>query len=179
MEDDTGDMRNSLTPIIMVFVGMIIVTGLLIPFLLDLTQEDPYCVGDAVSYSPTTNIPGAVYSYGGSLLDNSEYTTDGNGTILIRFTDAGTYTFEVYAETQNPHQTAVQTYDVHVGERGQYHDYKPLLLVIPVLLFVGMIVFILGRRISGGGSGGGLDGISMGNMGTIDITGGFRRHGSR
>lgn len=179
MEDDEG-ITGTITPILMVFIGMVIVSGLMIPFLLELT-EDPLAVeGNTYSYSPDTNLD-AVYSYGGTLLDHSQYTLNSDGSITIELTEKGTYTFEVYATSYHPYQTAVQTFDVEVGEYSPYHDYKPLLMVIPVLLFVGLILYALGRRVgSEGGEGGdGFGGMSFGGGGGRDISGGFGRSGSR
>lgn len=178
--DVEEDMGSHLTPIIVIFIGLVIVTGLLIPFLLDLTHDPSVAVGDSQTYSPTSNFDSynVEYSYGGTLLDHSEYVINEDGSITISFTEKGKFTFEVSAQSHHPFQSVTQVYDVEVGEYSGYSEYKPLLMVIPVLLLVGLILYALGRRIGGDG-GGGLDGLALSGGGIIDVSGGFRRHGSR
>lgn len=166
-------MQRSITPIMLTFIGMIIVGALLIPFLLDLTDEPMREVGDTYTYSPATNFEDAEFTFGGTILDHSQYTVE-DGTIRMTFTEEGTYTFTVTATTHNPYQTVTQTARIEVGEYSEYHDYKPLLLLIPTMLIVGFMLMVLGRR------GGDSDGFGdMGYSGGGDIAGRFGRFGGR
>lgn len=146
------DMNKSITPIIMVFIGMIIISMLLIPFLMELTHEPDINQGSTLSYQPRTNLD-ADFTYSGTLLEHSQYTIDPEtDAITITFTQEGTFTLVVTATSHNPYQTATQTIEYEVGEYGEYHDYKPLLLLVPTMLFVSFMLIVLGRR--GGDSGG-------------------------
>lgn len=164
------DMEKSITPIILTFIGLIIVGTLLIPFLLDLTHEPDREIGDTFTYSPRTNIE-AEFTYGGTLLEHSQYSIT-DGTIRVTFTEEGTYTLIVIATSHQPYQTAQQTITIEVGDYGQYHDTKPLLLLIPTMLFVGFMIMLLGRRKDGGGGFGDESGFGDG-----DIAGKFGRGG--
>lgn len=166
------DMEKSITPIVLTFIGLIIVGVLLIPFLLELTHEPDIQAGDTISYSPRTSIDAEI-TYGGTLLDHSTYVLDGN-KITITTVDEGTFTLVVTATTHHPEQTAVQTITVEVGEYSKYHDYKPMLLLVPTMLFVGFMLLLLGRK---GGDSGGFG--EIGYSGGGDIAGRFGRFGGR
>lgn len=149
------DMRSSITPIILAFVGLIVVGSVLVPLLLDLVHEPDVEPGDSVSYTPDTNIP-ATFTYSGTIFDHADCIVQGN-TIDITFRDEGIYTLVITATSQHPYQEATQTVTVEVGQYGQYHDYKPLLLLIPTMFLVGFMLLVLGRRGGEGGEGFGVE----------------------
>ena len=166
-------MNKSITPIIMVFIGMIIISMLLIPFLMELTAEADVEQGSTHTYTPETNLD-ATFSYSGTLLEHSQYVIDPvTGGITITFTQEGTYQLVVTATSHNPYQTATQTITYEVGEYGEYHDYKPLLFLVPTMLFVSFMLIVLGRRGGDSGGFGGDGGFSSGG----DISGKFGRGG--
>ena len=166
------DMQKSINPIILAFIGMIIVGMLLIPFLLDLTHEPDINQGSTVSYQPRTNLD-ADFTYSGTLLDHSQYTIDPEtDEITITFTEEGTYTLIVTATSHNPYQTATQTIEYEVGDYSEYHDYKPLLLLVPTMFLVAFMMLVLGRKSGGDGFGD-----DSGFGGGSDIAGKFGRGG--
>ena len=168
------DMQKSITPIILALIGLIIVGALLIPFLLDITEEPDIETGGTWGYTPTTNLD-ADFTYSGTLLDHSQYTIDPEtGGITVTFTEEGTYTLTVTATSHNPYQTATQTISIEVGEYGEYHDYKPLLLLIPTMFIVAFMMLVLGRARGGDYDGFGGD---SGFGGGSDIAGKFGRGG--
>lgn len=168
------DVESSINPIILVFIGLIIVGSLLIPFLIDLTAEADIEPGDTWSYDPRVNIQDAEFSYSGTLLDHAEYEIIGN-VIQITFRDEGTFDLFITAVTHDPYQTATQKITIEVGQYSQYHDYKPLLLLIPTMLFVAFIITAIGRKVGGGGDDDGFG--EAGGFGGGDIAGKFGRGG--
>lgn len=167
------DVQKSITPIILALIGLVIVGALLIPFLLDITAEPDIEPGDTWSYTPTTNLDVDI-SYSGSLLEHSQYVIDPdtNG-ITVTFVDEGTYSLILTATTTAaPYQTATQTISIEVGEYGKYHDYKPLLLLIPTMFIVAFMMLVLNRARRGDDDGFG--GLGFGGDGS-DIAGRFGR----
>lgn len=170
-------MNNTITTLGLLFVGVIIVSAVLIPITLDLVGggDDYYKVGSEFSYTPVANLDDAEFTFSGSAMDVLTLSPDGT-TVSGTLDTVGSYTLVVTATTTQPTQTATQTITIRVGEGNydEYHDYRPLLLLVPTMLIVAFMVMALGRK-SGGDDGGFGDDSGFG--GGPDIAGKFGRRG--
>lgn len=166
-------MNNTITTLGLLFVGVIIVSAVLIPITIDLVGGDEtyFEVGSEFSYTPVTNLDDAEFTFSGSAMDVLTVSPDGT-TISGTLDTEGIYTLIVTATTTQPTQAATQTIPIRVGEHVDYHDYKPLLFLVPTMLLVAFMMLALGRKSGGDGFGD-----DSGFGGGPDIAGKFGRGG--
>lgn len=143
MSDGEGfTMNKTVTTIMTLLIGSIIVMAIFIPFVLDTVNEhDPDVTvdsGGTWSYTPVANLS-ATFSISGISAQYVEYEA---GTFSIAAPD-GDYRITIKAVSENPYQTAEQTFVLRFGEHSLFDDVSPLLLIIPVMVIIGLIIFAL------------------------------------
>ena len=155
MSDGEGfTMNKTVTTIMTLLIGSIIVMAIFIPFVLDTVTEHDADVtvdsGGTFSYTPNTNLSATFILSGIS----EQYVEYDGGTYRIAAPD-GDYRITIKAVSENPYQTAEQTFVLRFGDQSLFDDVSPLLLIIPVMVIIGLIIFALrGMGVSGkiGGS---------------------------
>lgn len=149
-EQDFTPKGVSLT-ISLALVGTIIVMCVLIPFIMDGAAYDydtEVTEGGTWSYTPQTNIP-AMFTFSGSATDHMDW----DGTTISITAPNGYYTLNIIATSENPYQTESQSITLRFGNN-YWDDIFPLLAVLPIMLIIGIILFVL-RRTAGVGMLGG------------------------
>ena len=150
MSDGEGfTMNKTVTTIMTLLIGSIIVMAIFIPFVLDTVTEHDADVtvdsGGTWSYTPAANLS-ATFSLSGISEQYVEYEA---GTYRIAAPD-GDYRITITAVSENPYQTAEQTFVLRFGDQSLFDDVSPLLLIIPVMVIIGLIIFALrGMGVSG------------------------------
>ena len=155
MSDGEGfTIHNTVMTIMTLIIGSIIVMAIFIPFVLDTVNEhDPDVTVDSGStwtYTPDANLS-ATFSISGIPMQYVEYE---GGTFRIAAPD-GDYRITIKAVSENPDQTTEETFVIRFGGHSLFDDVSPLLLVLPVMVIIGLIIFALrGMGVSGkiGGS---------------------------
>ena len=155
MSDGEGfTMNNTIMTIMTLLIGSIIVMAIFIPFVLDTVNDhDPDVTvdsGSTWSYTPAAD-PSATFSISGIPMQYVEFEA---GTFSIAAPD-GDYRITIKEVSENPEQTAEQTFVLRFGEHSLFDDVSPLLLIIPVMVIIGLIIFALrGMGVTGkfGGS---------------------------
>ena len=143
MSDGEGfTMNKTVTTIMTLLIGSIIVMAIFIPFVLDTVTEHDADVtvdsGGTFSYTPNTNLS-ATFSLSGI---SEQYVENEAGTYRIAAPD-GDYRITIKAVSENPYQTAEQTFVLRFGDQSLFDDVSPLLLIIPVMVIIGLIIFAL------------------------------------
>lgn len=143
MSDGEGfTMNKTVTTIMTLLIGSIIVMAIFIPFVLDTVTEHDADVtvdsGDTWTYTPNTNLS-ATFSLSGI---SEQYVEYEGGTYRIAAPD-GDYRITIKAVSENPYQTAEQTFVLRFGDQSLFDDISPLLLIIPVMVIIGLIIFAL------------------------------------
>ena len=143
MSDGEGfTINKTVTTIMTLLIGSIIVMAIFIPFVLDTVTEHDADVtvdsGGTFSYTPNTNVS-ATFSLSGISEQYVEYEA---GTYRIAAPD-GDYRITITAVSENPYQTAEQTFVLRFGDQSLFDDVSPLLLIIPVMVIIGLIIFAL------------------------------------
>lgn len=173
MEEETG-LSKTMTTLILLFIGVVVVSTVLIPILFEITGGDGGYVSPDEDYTFTAyaNIPNAVFVFDGEAMEYLTVSDDGK-TVSGRLSE-GKHTFTVTAYTFQPTQVATKTITV-ICQPNDYEDTRPILLLVPTMMIVGLIVWGLRRFTNGSfGDGGGEshDGYSLGDSG---IAGSFKR----
>ena len=143
MSDGEGfTLNKTVTTIMTLLIGSIIVMAIFIPFVLDTVTDHDADVtvdsGGTFSYTPNTNLS-ATFSLSGISEQYVEYEA---GTFKIAAPD-GDYRITIKAVSENPYQTAEQTFVLRFGDQSLFDDVSPLLLIIPVMVIIGLIIFAL------------------------------------
>lgn len=145
--------ENSMGTVVMtimtLIIGSIIVMSIFIPFVIQITDDhDPDVTvdsGGTWSYTPAAD-PSVTISISGIPAQYVEYEA---GTYRIAAPD-GDYRITIKAVSENPDQTEEQTFVLRFGEHSMFDDVSPLLLIIPVMVIIGLILFALrGMGVSG------------------------------
>lgn len=143
MSDGEGfTIHNTVMTIMTLLIGTIIVMAIFIPFVLDTVNEhDPDVTvdsGGTWTYTPDAS-PSATFSISGVPMQYVEYEA---GTYRIAAPD-GDYRITIKAVSENPDQTTEETFVVRFGNQSLFDDVSPLLLIIPVMVIIGLIIFAL------------------------------------
>ena len=149
-EQDFTPKGVSLT-ISLALVGTIVVMCVLIPFIMDgaaYEYDTEVTEGGTWSYTPQTNIPATI-----TVTCNHPEYMDWDGTTISITAPNGYYTLNIVATSENPYQTDSQSITLRFGHN-DWDDIFPLLAVLPIMLIIGIILFVL-RRTAGVGMLGG------------------------
>lgn len=145
--------ENSMGKVVMtimtLLIGTVIVMSIFIPFVLDTVNEhDPDVTvdsGGTWSYTPQTDVP-ATFSISGV---PEQYVQWNGNTVTIQAPD-GYYRVVIKAVSENPPQTTEEEFLIRFGDKSMFEDISPLLLIIPVMVIIGLIIFALrGMGVSG------------------------------
>lgn len=150
MSDGEGfTINKTVTTIMTLLIGSIIVMAIFIPFVLDTVNEhDPDVTvesGGTWTYTPQTNVS-TTFSISGV---PEQYVQWNGNTVTIQAPD-GYYRVVIKAVSENPPQTTEEEFLIRFGDKSMFEDVSPLLLVLPVMVIIGLIIFALrGMGVSG------------------------------
>lgn len=150
--------ENSMGKVVMtimtLLIGSIIVMSIFIPFVLDTVNEhDPDVTvdsGGTWSYTVQTDVP-STFSISGV---PEQYVQWNGNTVTIQAPD-GYYRVVIKVVSGNPPETTEEEFLIRFGDKSMFEDISPLLLILPVMVIIGLIIFALrGMGVSGkiGGS---------------------------
>lgn len=176
MEEKTG-LSKTITTLILLFIGIVVVSAVLIPILFEITGGEGEYVSPDEDYTFTAyvNLPDAVFVFEGEAMEYLTVSEDGQ-TVSGRLPE-GKHTFTVTAYTFQPTQVATKTITV-ICQPNNYEDSRPMLLLVPTMMIVGLIVWGIRRFTNDSfGDDGGGEGYGGSSLGDSGIAGRLGRRG--